>query len=65
MANQITRECIQCGACESECPNQAISLNEDNLYVIDAATCDECAGAGGEAHCKAVCPTEGAIVAAA
>ena len=57
MANKITEECINCGACEPECPNQAISEGED-FYTIDAAKCDECAAKGGEHSCKAVCPTE-------
>lgn len=61
MANKITDECISCGACESECPNSAISQG-DTSYVIDATKCDECAANGGDAACKNVCPTDGAIV---
>lgn len=57
MANKITDECINCGACEPECPNQAIAEGED-FYVIDAAKCDECAAKGGEHSCKAVCPVD-------
>ena len=57
MANKITDECINCGACEPECPNQAISQG-DTVYVIDAAKCDECAAKGNEHACKAVCPTD-------
>ena len=34
MATIITEECINCGACEPECPNQAISQGED-IFVID------------------------------
>ena len=34
MATYITEECINCGACEPECPNEAISEGED-IYVID------------------------------
>ena len=33
MATMITDECINCGACEPECPNEAISEGED-VYVI-------------------------------
>ena len=57
MANKITEECINCGACEPECPNQAITQG-DSIFLIDAAKCDECAKAGGEHKCKAVCPTD-------
>ena len=34
MATHITNECINCGACEPECPNNAISQG-DEIYVID------------------------------
>ncbi len=34
MATVITEECINCGACEPECPNGAISQGDD-IYVID------------------------------
>lgn len=57
MANKITDECINCGACEPECPNQAIAEGED-FYTIDPAKCDECAAKGGEHSCKAVCPSD-------
>jgi ferredoxin len=63
MANKITEECMSCGACEAECPNQAITQG-DSIYVIDPAKCDECAATGGEAACAAVCPNEGTIVKA-
>lgn len=54
MAFKITQECIKCGACESECPVNAISEG-DSQYVIDADTCISCGA------CAGVCPT-GAIV---
>jgi len=61
MANKITEECINCGACEPECPNQAITQG-DNFYVIEAAKCDECKAAGTDPACKAVCPNDECIV---
>ena len=36
-------ECIACGACEPECPVEAIS-EEDDYFVIDAQVCVECEG---------------------
>lgn len=54
MANKITDECINCGACEPECPKEAIAQG-DPVYLIDASKCDECAGKD-EHACKAVCP---------
>ena len=57
MANKISDECINCGACEPECPNAAISQG-DSTFVIDAAKCDECAKEKDGPKCKAVCPTD-------
>jgi ferredoxin len=34
MALMITEECINCGACETECPNEAISVGE-SVYEIN------------------------------
>ena len=57
MATHITDECINCGACEPECPNDAISEG-DSLYIIDAARCSECVGFFDHEACQAVCPVE-------
>ncbi|MFN2547358.1 MAG: YfhL family 4Fe-4S dicluster ferredoxin [Myxococcales bacterium] len=57
MATIITEECINCGACEPECPNQAISQGED-IFVIDPALCTECVGFHDEEACAAVCPVD-------
>jgi ferredoxin len=56
MSNKITDECISCGACESECPNQAISQGADH-FEIDPSKCNECEGKPEQA-CKAVCPSD-------
>ncbi|KAK1548227.1 hypothetical protein Q3G72_009175 [Acer saccharum] len=53
----ITEECINCGACEPECPNEAISEGDD-IYVIDPAKCTECVGHFDEEQCAAVCPVD-------
>ena len=34
MALLINSDCISCGACEPECPNEAITAG-DSIYVID------------------------------
>ena len=57
MAFKITEECINCGACEPECPNQAITAG-DERYVIDPAKCTECVGSFDESQCAAVCPVD-------
>lgn len=61
----VVEECINCAACESDCPNDAISQGDD-AYVIDAEKCTECKGSEYAApHCIEVCPVEGCIVATA
>lgn len=35
MAIKITDACINCGACEPECPNGAIYANGDNWKIAD------------------------------
>jgi ferredoxin len=57
MATFITEECINCGACEPECPNDAISEGDD-IYVIDPNLCTECVGFHDHEACQAVCPVE-------
>jgi ferredoxin len=57
MATHITEECINCGACEPECPNNAISQG-DEIYVIDPDLCTECVGFYDHEECQAVCPVE-------
>ena len=57
MATTITEECINCGACEPECPNEAITEGDD-IYVIDPNLCTECVGFHDNEACQAVCPVE-------
>jgi ferredoxin len=57
MATMITEECISCGACEPECPNEAISEGPD-IYIIDPLRCTECVGHFDEEQCAAVCPVD-------
>lgn len=57
MATYITDQCIDCGACEPECPNDAISP-ADGIYVIDPDLCTECVGFFPEEACQVVCPVE-------
>ena len=60
MAFMITEECINCGACEPECPNQAIAAGEER-YVIDPERCTECVGHFEESQCAAVCPVDACV----
>src|ERR1700722_3972744 len=72
MATTITSECINCGACEPECPNTAISrggvpweLNgapgpaiAQDIYYIVPSKCTECVGFHDHEACAAVCPVD-------
>ena len=49
MSYKIVDSCVNCGACEAECPVNAISQG-DSLYVIDADACIDCGA------CASVCP---------
>lgn len=51
MAYVISDECISCGACEAECPVEAISEGDDK-YEIDADLCTDCGA------CADVCPVD-------
>lgn len=57
MAYYIDDECIMCGACEPECPNQAISEG-DTKYIINPERCSECVGAFPSSRCSEVCPVD-------
>jgi len=72
MATKITDECINCGACEPECPNTAIyegaepweldgDLHDalaDEVYYIAPQKCTECVGFFDQEQCAAVCPVD-------
>ncbi len=55
MATYITSECINCGACIPECPNNAISKGDD-IYHHRPAQCTECVGFHAKEACQEVCP---------
>ena len=57
MATMITEECINCGVCEPECPNDAISEGEET-FQIDPQLCTECVGFHDTEQCAEVCPVD-------
>jgi ferredoxin len=73
MATMITAECINCGACEPECPNTAIyqgavqwqapdgamhpAISNDVFYIVPEK-CTECVGFHDHEACAAVCPVD-------
>jgi ferredoxin len=50
MAYKISDACIACGACQPECPTEAIT--EGPIYLIDADKCIDCGA------CANVCPVD-------
>ncbi len=54
MAYFITKACINCGACETECPVSCISPASD-AYVIDGGVCIDCGA------CANVCPVDAPV----
>ena len=51
--------CINCDACLSECPNQAITDGSDvghDTYYIHPDKCTECVGEADHEQCNSVCP---------
>ncbi len=55
MAHMITAECINCSACEMDCPVRAIGPGPSQ-FVIDASVCVDCAGYFDVPRCQRVCP---------
>ena len=71
MAIKITDECINCGACEPECPNEFTLMDGTpanaeqrfapisvDTYYITPNKCTECQGFHEEPQCAAVCPVD-------
>jgi ferredoxin len=44
--------CIGCGACIDVCPEEAISMNEEDIAHIDPETCERCG------LCASICAQE-------
>ena len=61
MSFKITADCKNCGACEPECPNTAITAGAD-VFEIHAEKCTECVGFHGQPQCAAVCPVDSCVV---
>jgi ferredoxin len=60
MALRITDDCLNCFACISDCPNEAIAEG-DVIHVIDSSKCTECVGSHEKPSCIEICPVETAI----
>ena len=65
MAHKILVDvCSSCGACESECPNKAIS-HKGKIFKIDVTKCKDCKDAFDEPQCVEVCQSGSCIPIAA
>lgn len=71
MSLKITEKCINCGACEPECPNNAIyegskectdGTKKNYYYFIVPEKCTECLGFYDEPQCASVCPVDCCIL---
>jgi ferredoxin len=75
MSFKINEECISCGACQPECPNEAIypageeselkgktspALSQDFYYIVPEK-CTECVPFHDEPMCASVCPTDACV----
>ena len=60
----IVDTCTACGACEDECPNNAIS-HKGKVYSINAKKCTECEGHFDTQQCAEVCPSGSCMPVAA
>lgn len=59
MALMITDECISCGLCINDCPNEAITEGEP--FFINPELCTECVGFFDEPQCVNACPVEAIV----
>lgn len=53
----VAEQCTSCSACETQCPNVAIT-EKAGAFSIDPKKCSECVGFFDDAQCVAVCPVE-------
>ena len=71
MTMVITDDCINCGACEVECPTEAIygpgknwekdrrffaAISDEHYFIVESK-CDKCEGFN-KIRCVAVCPMD-------
>ncbi len=61
MSLEIIESCINCWACEPQCPGNAIHAARPH-FLIDPKKCTECEGDYAEPQCAGICPIEGAIL---
>jgi ferredoxin len=45
-------ECVSCGTCVEECPEEAITMDDEEIAVVNADKCTDCG------TCVEACPSE-------
>jgi ferredoxin len=60
MAVAIDQSCVRCGACEWECPAEAITPGAHGP-VVETEACTECYGFFGESQCIVACPVDAIV----
>jgi len=59
----VGEKCINCLHCIPDCPNDAITEDENGeICVIRTDWCTECLGFHEESQCQAVCPIDDCII---
>ena len=52
MPAKVNREeCVSCGTCVDECPEEAITLDDEEIAVVNSEKCSECG------KCVEACPS--------
>jgi ferredoxin len=49
-------ECVSCGTCVENCPEEAITMGDNDMPIIDKEKCTECG------TCVENCPSEAITV---
>ncbi len=53
MPAQVNKEeCVSCGTCIEECPEEALTMGADEIPTVNAEKCTECG------TCVEACPSE-------
>jgi len=49
-------ECVSCGTCVEECPEEAITMDDEEIAVVNVDKCNDCG------TCVEACPSEAITV---
>ncbi|MDF0591363.1 4Fe-4S binding protein [Candidatus Methanocrinis natronophilus] len=49
-------ECVSCGTCVEECPEEALTMDDEEIAVVNVDKCNDCGA------CIEACPSEAITV---